>query len=604
MPELGPHRFSPRPNRAHEIPWLEWGPDALARARVEDKPVLLSIAAVWCHWCHVMDETSYSDPRVIELVRSRFVPVRIDADERPDLDARYNAGGWPTMALLDPDGERIAAVTYLSPEPLLELLQRANETWHVSREAVAAQVVEARAQRQRDAVRSATLSPQLVSELSGAVDAAFDEQAGGFRSGDDEPKFPHATALRFLLYRERRDSDPEALRHVRFSLGAMRAALLDPVEGGWFRYGARRDWSEPHYEKLAATQAEQLLTLADLARSSEADRDTAYDLAERTIEYVDRTLSAPGGGFHGSQDADEAYFALDAERRERRARPLVDDRVYAASTALLARGYLACGVVFERPSWVGRGLAAVDFVWAQLRGGEAGLYHYWDGTAHLLGLLAPQAETLPALLDAYEVSGRSRYLDAAILLARLADEGWRPEGEAFLDVAAEHDRSGLLAVRRKPLDENAALAEGLVRLGRLTHDEAYLEIARETLEDLVGQAAREGVGAARYVLAVERLLRYEPEIKIVGGPPDDSPERAADLRAEELHRAALRLPLPNVTVQRIDPAADADLLEALRLPPVPRGVAYACVGTTCSPPVDRPEALLHAIEQALSAPAI
>ena len=605
--DSGPHRFSPRPNRAHEVPWLEWGAEALERARAEDKPLLLSISAVWCHWCHVMDETSYSDPRVIELVSSRFVPVRADADVRPDIDARYNAGGWPTVALLDPDGERIAAVTYLSPEPLLDLLNRVNEAWHVSREAVEAQVIEARAHRQRGAARGGTLTPQLVAAISAAVDASFDEHFGGFSSSeepDDAPKFPHAAALRLLLYRERRDGDPEALRHVRFSLGAMRASLLDRVEGGWFRYGAQPDWSEPHYEKLASTQAELLLTLADLARSSEADHDTALELAERTIDYVDRTLSAPNGGFYGSQDADEAYFALDAAAREEAGAPAVDDRVYAASTALLARAYLACGVVFDRPSWVSRGAAAVDFVWAQLRGGEAGLYHYWDGAAHQLGLLAPQAESLLALLDAYEVSGRSRYLQAARLLARLVDANWRPEGEAFRDVAADHDRTGLLAVPEKPLDENAALAEGLVRLGRLTHDEGYLEIAREVLEDLAGHASGEGVGAARYALAVERLLRYEPEIKIVGGPPEDSPERAADLRAEELHRAALRLALPAFTVQRLDPVADADLLEGLRLPPYPRGVAYACVGTTCSPPVDRPEALAHAIEEALSVPAL
>ena len=104
MPEPGPHRFSPRPNRAHEVPWLEWGAEALERARPEDKPVLLSISAVWCHWCHVMDETTYSDQRVIELLPSGFIPVRIDSDVRPDVDARYNAGGWPPTATLGADG--------------------------------------------------------------------------------------------------------------------------------------------------------------------------------------------------------------------------------------------------------------------------------------------------------------------------------------------------------------------------------------------------------------------------------------------------------------------------------------------------------------------
>jgi len=357
--------------------------------------------------------------------------------------------------------------------------------------------------------------------------------------------------------------------------------------------------------------------LADLARGSPEDAELARDLAERTIGYTTRTLSAPDGGFVGSQDADEAYYALDAAARSETAAtaetaetaetaaPAVDDRVYAASTALLARGYIASGIAFDEPEWASRGLAAVDFLWGRLRGGEAGVYHSFAGGPAGLGLLADQAETALALLDAYEAGGRGGYLESARQLVRLIDQHWRePEG-ACLDTAIDHDRSGLLAQRRRPLPENAAVAEACLRLGRLTHDEGYLEIAREILTALAGAAAHgRAVEAASYAAVLDRLLRFEPEIKIVGGPPEHSAERALDLRAGALHRAALRLPLPSATVQRLDPEADAALLESLGLPHTPRGVAYVCVGTSCSPPVDRPEALLHAIDQALSAPAL
>ncbi|MBI2982976.1 MAG: thioredoxin domain-containing protein, partial [Chloroflexi bacterium] len=100
-----PHHFSPRPNRAHEIHWREWGPDAFRQAKEQDKPILLGISAVWCHWCHVMDETSYSDDEVIRLANERYVPIRVDNDQRPDVNRRYNLGGWPTTAFLSPDGE-------------------------------------------------------------------------------------------------------------------------------------------------------------------------------------------------------------------------------------------------------------------------------------------------------------------------------------------------------------------------------------------------------------------------------------------------------------------------------------------------------------------
>ncbi len=117
------HHFSPRPNRADQIPWMEWGPEVFERAQAEDKPVLLGISAVWCHWCHVMDETTYSDQRVIDLVSSRFVPVRVDNDTRPDVNARYNMGGWPTTAFLDPEGEMLAGLTYIPPDRMVEMLQ-------------------------------------------------------------------------------------------------------------------------------------------------------------------------------------------------------------------------------------------------------------------------------------------------------------------------------------------------------------------------------------------------------------------------------------------------------------------------------------------------
>src|SRR4030042_816345 len=116
--------FSPRPNRAHEIHWRHWGPQAFQDAQAQDKPILLSLSAVWCHWCHVMDETSYSDPDVISYINEHYVPVRVDNDQRPDVNARYNMGGWPTTAFLTPDGEPLAGGTYIPPEAMREHLPR------------------------------------------------------------------------------------------------------------------------------------------------------------------------------------------------------------------------------------------------------------------------------------------------------------------------------------------------------------------------------------------------------------------------------------------------------------------------------------------------
>lgn len=125
----GDLRFSPRPNRAHEINWQPWGEKAFKRAAAEDKPVLLSISAVWCHWCHVMDETSYSDEAVIDLVNDRYVPIRIDSDRNPDINRRFNQGGWPTTAFLSSEGQLLAGATYVPPEAMRKALERISELY-------------------------------------------------------------------------------------------------------------------------------------------------------------------------------------------------------------------------------------------------------------------------------------------------------------------------------------------------------------------------------------------------------------------------------------------------------------------------------------------
>jgi uncharacterized protein YyaL (SSP411 family) len=130
-------RFSPRPNRAHEIAWRAWDDEAFDEARRAGKPVLLAISAVWCHWCHVMDETTYSDVRVIAAIAAGFVAVRIDNDRRPDLNRRYNMGGWPTIAFLTPSGDVLTGATYLPPDQLLTLLERVRDYYAEHRDELA-----------------------------------------------------------------------------------------------------------------------------------------------------------------------------------------------------------------------------------------------------------------------------------------------------------------------------------------------------------------------------------------------------------------------------------------------------------------------------------
>src|SRR5579883_2127179 len=190
--------FSPRPNRAHEIAWRPWEAATFAQAQAEDKPILLAISAVWCHWCHVMDETSYSDPEVIETINERFIPIKVDTDRRPDVNARYNMGGWPTTAFLTPNGETLYGETYVTPGRMLGLLQYVAEYYRTHKDEIVGEVTkhDAAVKAAEAAPTAGELSPEIVAEISDSLKANFDFAYGGFGT---QPKFPHPEALVFAI---------------------------------------------------------------------------------------------------------------------------------------------------------------------------------------------------------------------------------------------------------------------------------------------------------------------------------------------------------------------------------------------------------------------
>src|SRR2546430_4499047 len=214
-------RFSPRPNRAAEIGWRPWGEKAFQEAQVADKPVLLAISAVWCHWCHVMDDTSYSDPEVIRMINERYVPIRVDNDERPDVNRRYNMGGWPTTVFLTPDGEIVHGGTYVPPEAMRSYLPQVAELWSSQRSDLAQRVAELREkENEARAPKSGDLSVQIVDQVGSLVRGQYDPQFGGFGR---EPKFPQPKLLRFLLDEHRRFGYPEIATMLHRTLSAMAA---------------------------------------------------------------------------------------------------------------------------------------------------------------------------------------------------------------------------------------------------------------------------------------------------------------------------------------------------------------------------------------------
>ncbi len=366
-------RFSPRPNRAGEIGWRAWGEKAFQEAQAAGKPILLSISAVWCHWCHVMDETSYSDPEVIRLANERFVPVRVDNDERPDVNRRYNMGGWPTTAFLTPDGEIVHGGTYIPPDAMRSNLAQVADLWSERREELARRVAEI--QEKETGARAAKpgdLTWEIVDAVGSLVRGQYDPQFGGFGR---EPKFPQPKLLRFLIDEHRRFGYPELATMLHKTLGAMAAGgMYDHVAGGFFRY------SFPN---------------------------AGYDRVVRdVIRWMDAVLWRDEVQlFAGSQDADEHYYALDAAERAKHDAPFVDRTPYTAWNALAASAYVAAGEALADDRLRERGRAAAEGIDRRVRDETGALYHFdAGGGPKVADLLGDLAAYLAALLDTYEAA--------------------------------------------------------------------------------------------------------------------------------------------------------------------------------------------------------
>jgi uncharacterized protein len=300
------------------IHWQEWGPEAFAQAAREDKPVLLDIGAVWCHWCHVMDRESYEDATLAPLINERFVAVKVDRDERPDVDSRYQAavqsisgqGGWPLTAVLTPDGRPFFGGTYFPRHdrygrPGIErLLLTMADAWHSKRDEVlesAASILAAIEHGEAFAGRGGSLSETITDKLVHSAIAQFDPHHGGFGA---QPKFPHPAALDLLLDAATRKGDAKAREVALVTLTKMaEGGIYDHVGGGFHRYSVDERWVVPHFEKMLYDNAG---LLANYVHAWQSFPYPVFSTVVReTVAWMDGWLSdRQKGGFYGSQDAD------------------------------------------------------------------------------------------------------------------------------------------------------------------------------------------------------------------------------------------------------------------------------------------------------------
>jgi uncharacterized protein YyaL (SSP411 family) len=606
------------------VDWYPWGDEAFALARAEDKPVLLSVGYSACHWCHVMERESFEDAETASVMNELFVSVKVDREERPDVDAVYmdavvslsGHGGWPMTVFLTPAGEPFFGGTYYPPAPrhglpaFRQVLVAIAEAYRTQREDV-----EKQAQALVDALgRTAQLQPssepltaELLTEAVRVLRAQYDERWGGFGRA---PKFPPASTLEFLLRAGATDL-------VRGTLDGMAAGgMYDLVGGGFHRYSVDEQWLVPHFEKMLYDNA--LLIPAYLHGWLVTGEDRYRRVVEQTVEYALRELRLEGGGFASAQDADtegvegltftwtpdevdrhellrpfeHGQYILrgeltDGERaqllatRQRRPQPSRDDKVIAAWNGLMLAALAEAGRRLERDDWLDAARDLAEFLLGPLSDGER-LHRTWrDGVSKGTGYLEDYANVAHGLYELYVATGDGRWLHESYRLARLAIELFADDenGGFFL---APADGETLVA-RQKDLDDNptpsgnSMLAFHLLRLARLWGDDDLERRAVGVLglmRDVIPRAPQ-GFGWA--LCALDLHLSPPRELAIVG-----------DVQSE-VARAALRGFDPNAVVA-FGPADGVPLLDGKTLVDGKPAV-YVCERFACQAPVTDPALL-------------
>ena len=487
------------------VDWWEWGDAAFAEARHRDVPVLLSVGYAACHWCHVMAHESFEDPATAELLNSTMVSIKVDREERPDVDAVYmdavqaltGQGGWPMTVFLTPDGQPFFAGTYFPPRPMpkipsfTEVVEAVTDAWTTRRGDVAESAAAIAQQLGAPRHVAPGTEPPTPEQLDAAVlrlSTEFDAEVGGFGGA---PKFPPSMVLEFLIRHHARTGDTAALAMVERTCDRWaRGGTHDQLGGGFARYSVDAGWVVPHFEKMLYDNALLLRVYSHLWRSSERSdvRDQAEHVVRGIAEFLRRDLTTPEGGFASSLDADSppadgqrptegaAYVWNQTQLRE----VLGDTDGQRAAEVL---GVTDHGT-FEHGASTLRMLADP---WA-----DADDAHWWNDVRHRL-LAARDRRPQPAVDDKVVAAWNGLAIAALAEAGALFDEpSWIDAAVAAADVIILHhvdDRGRLLRVSRSGasgtsagvLEDYADVAEGFHALLAVTGDPVWLELADNLL---------------------------------------------------------------------------------------------------------------------------
>ena len=544
-PYLRQHAHNP-------VDWYPWGPEALERARTEDRPILLSVGYSSCHWCHVMERESFEDPATARLMNELFVNVKVDREERPDVDQIYmkavqamtGGGGWPMTVFLTPEGVPWYGGTYFPPRPrhglpsFTQVLAAAGEAWRDRRDQVVeggTKLLEALA-RSSEVGASVPLDDGVLDQVQRALAQRFDTVHGGFGGA---PKFPQPVTLELLLRHHVRTGAAESLHMAVHTLRSMAAGgLRDHLAGGFHRYSVDARWLVPHFEKMLYDNA--LLARAYLDAWRVTGSDDLREVAVQTLEYLLSDMRSPEGGFYSARDADsegkEGKYYVWTTAQVGALLEREEARLFARLYDVTATGNFEGANILHlphEPEAVARseGMTAIELEQRMAAARDRLLAARAEREAPFRDekvIVAWNAMTLRALAEAGPALGRPDFTAAARACAELLWTGLRPEGR-LLHTWMEGGEAKIPGF----LDDHAALGNALLSLHGATLEARWLDATRWLCDEILERFWDETEGTAFDTPTDAEALVLRPR-----DPMDNATPSGPSLAAELLVRAS------------------------------------------------------------------
>ncbi|MFA9495453.1 MAG: thioredoxin domain-containing protein [Candidatus Bathyarchaeota archaeon] len=649
-PYLLQHAYNP-------VNWYPWGDEAFKEAKRRDKPIFLSIGYSTCHWCHVMEHESFTDQEVADLMNEAFINIKVDREERPDIDGVYMAvsqmltggGGWPLTIIMTPDGKPFYSATYIPKENrfnvvgMLDLVPQITNYWETQRERMmgigdnVASSLSTRGSGGGEDLTESVLDTGFM-----LLEDRYDDEYGGL---GDAPKFPSPHNLLFLLRYWKRTGKKQALVMVENTLQKMsRGGIFDQVGYGFHRYSTDREWLVPHFEKMLYDQAMLLMVYTEAYQAT--GKEEYKETAEQTIAYVLRDLTSTYGGFYSAEDADSegeegkfyvwtvdelqriagdenqdvlVYLGvkpggnyldeatkektgtnilhvagddppvnLEAvknrlfEERERRERPLLDDKILTDWNGLMIAALSKAARAFQVKEYAEEAVRSAEFLLGNMWDGDELLHRYREGEAQIGGFLDDYAFMVWGLIELYQATHEKRFLDEArrineVMMDMFAD----PEG-GFYFTSSESEE---LLTRRKDLYDgaipsgNSVAFMNMMKLSRLTGNTSLEEEAAKLSRFFSSSVL--GAPHAYSMLLSGLDFAFGPSTEVVvSGKKEDIRDIISQLD---------RRYLPNTVIHRYSTELATSVGYISGMKPGDSPMIYVCTGFVCSLPTGNME---------------